>query len=219
MTAATPDADLRALSRTTKPRKPGLLPRVGEEGDRVFVTLLSLNFMLLAFFVVLGTTASVDAPRAASVTKSLQLVFAEPKSDAGEGTKVSLTARQAFQAGVSDAVASLLPPSGHVSISNKDRVDLSVSGETLRAAGSDAPDAIAKLLRAAPAGLRYEMIIDGGAGDDAIRMAEELIARDVPATALMVGPNSADGADLRFAFLLLDNDADTVATLAAGGRP
>ena len=214
MTAATPSADLRDLAK--KPHRRGLLPRAGEEGDRVFVTLLSLNFMLLAFFVVLGTTASVDAPRAASVTKSIQLVFAAPKS--GEGTKVSLTARQAFQAGVSDAVASLLPPSGQVTITNNDRVDLTVSAETVRASAGDAPEAIAKLLRSAPAGLRYEMIIDGGAGDDAIRMAEDLIAHGVPATALMVGPDSADGADLRFAFLLLDNDADTVATLAAGAR-
>ena len=218
MTAATPNAELRDLARAPKKsRRAGVIPRVSEEGDRVFVTLLSLNFMLLAFFVVLGTTASVDAPRAASVTKSLELVFAAPKTEAG--SKVSLTARQAFQAGVNDAVASLLPPTGHINIANSDRVDLTISGDTLRAAGSDAHEAIAKLLRSAPAGLRYEMIIDGGAGDDAIRMAEDLIANGVPATSLMVGPDSADGADLRFSFLLLDNDADTVATLAAGGRP
>ena len=39
MTAAAPSAALRELARTAKkPRHPGLIPRAGEEGDRVFVT-------------------------------------------------------------------------------------------------------------------------------------------------------------------------------------
>jgi hypothetical protein len=209
MTARDPATALRAPTRAARPPAPA----PADAGDRVFVTLLSLNFMLLAFFVVLGTAASVDAPRAATIARAVRLQFAAP---ADEGGVRKVTASQAFHAGVSEALAPAMPPSGRVSIDNADRADVTVPADAFAAAAPDLLESVARLLRAAPSGLRYELVIDGNGAE---AFVEGLIARGVPASLLLLGA-AADSDDLRLSFVMLDADDDAIAgaTRAAGAR-
>src|SRR5579883_1854598 len=118
MTAPTPLSSHKALAR---PRRYGVPNFVSEQGDRVFLTLLSLNFMLLAFFVVLGTTASVDRGRADKVRNSVHVAFApEPVRDHIAHLSVS----QALQARVSDRFGGILPSGSSPVLRNEDRVDI-----------------------------------------------------------------------------------------------
>jgi streptomycin 6-kinase len=66
-------------------------------------------------------------------------------------------------------------------------------------------DAIAHLMQSAPAGVHYQLIIDGGGDNDLAAIATALIARDVAPRHLMVGTDAVN-ADLRFSFLLLEGD-------------
>ena len=178
-------------------------------GDRVFVTLLSLNFMLLAFFVVLGTTASFDRERATPVVKSVRLAFSRPDASLTPGAPARLTARQALQAGVWEAFAEILPALPRFVADNSDRVDLAVQSDLLE--GTDAGDAaealydrIARLMAAAPAGFRYELLLRAR---DAGRAADALVRRGVSGAALLIGSQPTDDGEVYFSFLLFEDDA------------
>jgi hypothetical protein len=214
MTAATPNATLRSLSRVPMLQNAGPVFGPGaDSGDRIFVTLLSLKVMLLAFFVVLGTAASFDAPRAASVAKSMHVVFA-PTGNLSAVSPIRLTARQALQAGVAEAFADILPMTRRVTGDNGDRVDIDLSTAELAASGDRAREemlnGIATLMRSAPAGLRYELVLDGEAA--AVGIADALLARGVLARQLLIGSTAADTGTIKFSFLLLEGDDDSVYT-------
>jgi hypothetical protein len=211
MTAQSPDIALRRLAGAPKRGALRGVIHAPEEGDRIFVTLLSLNFMLLAFFVVLGTAASTDTPRAASVAKNVRLVFAAPDKADDPVTVANLTARQAFHAGVSEAFAAVLPKDGHALIENGDRIDLAVPHDVFTDSEAETLERIAKLLRAAPTGLRYDVMIDGGTDTDVATIADGLLTLGVPPATLLLGAGTRDGSDLRFSFLLLDAENDGVA--------
>jgi hypothetical protein len=207
MTVATPDPVLRGRTHDARAPAQG---RPAESGDRIFVTLLSLNFMLLAFFVVLGTASSYDQPRAASVAKSVRVVFA---ADAAGGSEspVRLTARQALQAGVSNAFAAVLPAVSRNTGDDGDRVDVSVTAAALQTTADrerdTVLDGIASLMRAAPAGVRYQLLLDGGA--ETASIANGLMERGVRPSQLMIGNDGDQTATLRFSFLLLEGDDET----------
>lgn len=212
MTAAAPDSTTMRLARA-----PVLCPTLrnvspaAEGGDRIFLTLLSLNFMLLAFFVVLGTTSSFDPPRAASVAQSMHVVFASGDGAPVDVSPIRLTARQAMQAGVAEAFAEILPLAHRVTGDNGDRADVSVPAGAFTAADQSVRDAtldgIANLLRAAPAGLRYQLLLNGGA--PTTELADGLLARGVTPRQLMIG-NAAGDDTLHFSFLLLEGEDDSV---------
>lgn len=206
MTASTPDVALRALARAARR---GYLPAApADSGDRIFVTLLSLNFMLLAFFVVLGTASTFDKPRAASVAHSMHVAFATPGTVLNSASPIRLSARQALQAGVSDAFSEVLPLARRVTGDDGDRVDVAVPIAALSAAEHTRDgllDAIAMLMRTAPVGVHYQLVVDGDA--QAADIAADLLERDVIASQLLVGSDLAEGR-VRFSFLLLEGDDD-----------
>ncbi len=215
MTASTPDVALRGLARAprlVRPRKAFVAPPPADSGDRIFVTLLSLNFMLLAFFVVLGTASTFDEPRVLSVARSMHETFDTRTKVVNSASAIRLTARQALQAGVSDAFAEVLPLAKRVTGDNGDRVDVVLPSEALTMSDRTRDsllDAIATLMRLAPAGVHYQLVIDGG--DDAVTMATDLLARGVPATQLMTG-SDADAERVSFSFLLLEGDDEALFT-------
>jgi hypothetical protein len=221
MTAAAPDSALRGLAR--EPRPPIAGRPTADGGDRIFVTLLSLNFMLLAFFVVLGTASSYDQPRAASVAKSVRIVFAAPDDEVpGGASPIRLTARQALQAGVSEAFAEVLPMAQRVTADDGDRVDVSLPADALAASGERTRDAmldgIASLMRSAPPGIRYQLVLDGTA--ETATIADALMERGVLSRQLMIGSDGDETSALSFSFLLLEGDDDTAFTrLIAHGTP
>src|SRR6202007_2813630 len=75
-----------------------------------------------------------------------------------------LTARQALQAGVSDALADILPAQPRFYVDNSDRIDVNVPERVLigDADRDTIADNIAHLLQTAPTGFRYALLIAGG---------------------------------------------------------
>jgi hypothetical protein len=226
MTAATPDLRLRHLARPKlSSRIPAMAPPPDGSGDRIFVTLLSLNFMLLAFFVVMGTTASFDQPHARAVAQNIRVVFAGDQDDE-EVTKAHLSARQALQAGVSEALSAVLPALRRFSIDNSDRVDvdvpLSLFAEPSAAADRESTyDGIASLLQSAPPGYRYALLIRGGstqpgANAASFDFATALVARGVAPRDLLVAssdderPHQKDTHDgrLSLSFMVFEGDGE-----------
>jgi hypothetical protein len=226
MTAATPDLRLQRLARPRLSSRmpPPVTPSDGS-GDRVFVTLLSLNFMLLAFFVVMGTTASFDPPHARAVAQNIRVVFAGDQDDE-EATKAHLSARQALQAGVSEALSAVLPALRRFSIDNSDRVDvdvpLSLFAEASAAGDRESTyDGIASLLQRAPPGYRYALLIHGGSARPggnaaAFDFAAALVARGVAPRDLLVASSDAEDAHhedarngrMSLSFMVFEGDGD-----------
>jgi hypothetical protein len=214
VTAAVPDISLRGLARTHALPAPAGGAGPEAQGDRIFVTLLSLNFMLLAFFVVLGTTASFDHTRVNVVTANVRLAFAGNGED--EKVRTSrLSARQALQAGVSQAFAEILPLVNLFTMDNSDRIDVSVPAATF--ADIDAPggrdaailDSLAQVLQGAPAGYRYVLLLSAGdASAPAFGIAHAFSARGVSAQNLMVGSTKSSDDRVNMSFMVLEGDLD-----------
>jgi len=242
MTAATPDLHLLNLARPKRSARHLLPPGATDaSGDRIFVTLLSLNFMLLAFFVVLGTTATIDQSHARSVAHNVRVVFAGDHADT-EITKAKLDVRQALQVGVSEALSSLLPALRRFSIDNSDRVDVEVplalfSAESAAAERESTYDNVAGLLQNAPPGYRYALLIRGGSAES-FDFVSALVARGVPPRDLLVAPAATEGlrqpdarqasAHLSMSFMVFEGDSDVepwgmralqVAEPSAEGKP
>lgn len=225
MTAAVPGLRLRQLAR---PMAPGgaSLPRFGQkslghqifaaepQGDRIFVSLLSLNFMLLAFFIVLGAAASVDKTRARAVANNVRIAFSGSDEIQKPRTNL-LTARQALQAGVSDALADILPAQPRFYVDNSDRIDVDVP-EKILAGDADRDslyDNIAQLLQMAPTGFRYALLITGGSassasGKAAYEFAGNLVDRGVAPQDILIGSSSENGDRLHFSFLVFEGEVD-----------
>ncbi len=219
MTAAVPALGLRQLARPViakhTPTSFGHQTFAAEPpGDRTFVTLLSLNFMLLAFFIVLGAAASVDKSRARTVVENVRVVFSG-SDEAARPRATLLTARQALQAGVSDAFASLLPTQPRFFVDNSDRVDVDVT-ESALAASDDIEtvyDNIAHVLQMAPAGFRYAILITGGGedsatGKSAYEFAGKLVDRGVVPQDILIGSSKDHTDHLRLSFVVFEGELD-----------
>jgi len=225
MTAAVPDLRLRRLARSdARSRMPHHGPAGEPPSDRIFVTLLSLNFMLLAFFVVLGTTASIDRTRAHAIAENVRVAFSGA-ADSEKTRTARLSARQALQAGVSEALAAILPSIHRYYLDNSDRVDVDVPVELFAGTDADGPqdsvyDNVAHLLEAAPPGYRYALLINGApqaaAGDTAFRFARALAERGVAPQDLLVGAGGAEDGHLHLSFLVFEGEGDEAEPWTAG---
>jgi hypothetical protein len=182
--------------------------------------------MLLAFFVVMATAASVDKGRAERVRDSVRVAFAQESVRPDHLAELSVS--QALQARVSAQFGAILPAGGSPVLRNDDRVDFDLPLGMLTAGGlADIGDNIATLLRASPPGYRYGVMLTGesaSATDAAANLATVLIAHGVPPEALMVGTDRTGDGRLRVSFLLFDGDSEedaalVIATLGAGARP
>lgn len=217
MTAAVPTLALRQLARPVVVRKPTDRPTFTPEpqSDRIFITLLSLNFMLLAFFIVLGASASVDKSRARSIVENVRNTFSTGNDEAVKPHTTLLTARQALQAGVSDALADILPAQPRFFVDNSDRTDVTVPTRVLAADDTrdTVYDNVARLLQSAPTGFRYAMLITGGgatsaSGKAAYDFAGNLVTRGVDPQDILVGSSAVDSGDLHLSFLVFEGELD-----------
>ncbi|MBX7201386.1 MAG: hypothetical protein K1X51_18625 [Rhodospirillaceae bacterium] len=198
--------------------------------ERVLITLLALDLMLMAFFVVMNTAASFDAKRTAAVASSLapaQIpagIPAEIKTAAPvSGTAARAAASAQLRAAVTDVFDAFLPPGVSVSADADDgRVDLDVPGALVE---TDAlpPAVVAGLARVMdnpPPGYRTELLIRAQEDPAKLaRMAQDLSAGGIARDALSVGMlSTGQPAPVRFTFLLLQPGEETRAASMVG-RP
>jgi len=184
--------------------------------DRVLLTLLALNLMLLAFFVVLNSSASFDKARLKAVSASLLSASARNEQTvAAENTQRAVFAT--LRTAVADAFAAFLPanqiPVEHPST---DRVEVDVPADAFFESEVSPElrgvlDRVASIIAVPPPGYSAELYIRGSSGDGAennlAALAQELVRRGVTPTQLSIGflnPGEASEPILRFTFLLLD---------------
>jgi hypothetical protein len=200
--------------------------------DRILLTLLALNLMLVAFFVVMNASASFDKSRTraaadsmASVTRTETVV----PVDAGRGI-----AMISFRTAVADIFAAFFPANQIPSESrSSDRVEVNVPVTAFF--GDDGTfqepvallERIAGVIGAPPSGYRAELFIRGASerltSDQLAALAQALVQRGAEPPQLSVGvlEPGADAANLRFTFLLMDADDLGVArfiSVARGAR-
>ncbi len=195
--------------------------------DRVMLTLLALNLMLLAFFVVLNSTASFDKARLKAVSNSLQSASARNEREAAaENTQrlVFATLRTA----VADAFAAFLPANQiPVEHPNTDRVEVDVPAQVFFDRDTSPElravlDRVAAIVAVPPQGYTAELFIRGSTGEGAetnlATLAHELVGRGIAPTQMSIGflnPGEATDPILRFTFLLLAaNDAGIARVLS-----
>jgi hypothetical protein len=211
---------------------------LSEEGsDRILITLLALNLILLAFFVVLNASSSFDVDRvravAASARSSLFTDFEERKKVEALSYQTALSD---FRDSIADQFASILSPEQSATIVPgirvaSDRVEVDVPATIFFQSDGTlyAPlptlDGLATVMGTPPAGYRAELAIRGtesSAQHEAMfarmaALANALVARGVSATVMSAGLLSevsvgtetvARDPTLRFSFLLLSADDD-----------
>ena len=194
--------------------------------DRVLFTLLALDLMLMAFFVVLNASATFDAKRSSVVARSFQSKAAPAQENApapgGEATRANAAA--ALRAAVADVFAPYLSGDGAVSVSD-DRVDVDVPA-TLAASVDELPALLGGLARiVTDATDRVELVVrlqaspdDAEARETLAAIADGIVVRGVSPSALSVGTiagSSGAAARLRFTFFLLNPGDTALAHLAA----
>ena len=183
--------------------------------DRVLLTLLALNLMLLAFFVALNSSASFDKARMKAVGESLLSSSArEEQTAVAENTQ--RVAFATLRTAVADAFAAFLPPNQiPVEHPNTDRVEVDVPAEAFLE-GDTSPelrgvfDRVAAIVAVPPPGYAAELFIRGSSGDGAennlATLAQALVRRGMAPTQLSIGflnPGEASEPILRFTFVLL----------------
>ena len=209
--------------------------------DRILITLRALNLMLMAFFVVLNSTATLDSTRSAEVARSMPANAAAntiaienqspvaPVVAATRGNSARIEASAALRAAVADVFAAILPAGAGITTTEDDgRVDVDVPQSFLSSfvdAGAGLPsavlDGLAHVMSNPPAGYHTELLINGQGSGDAnplARLAQDLVSRGVISTALSVGmiakTAGTQSGGLRFTFLLLEPGEDDTARLA-----
>lgn len=184
--------------------------------DRILITLLALDLMLMAFFVVINSASTYDAKRGAAAASGLAPVVAEatkteaPKIEAPVSGAVPRVAASAqLRAAVTDVFDDFLPQGvAPTADANDGRVDVEMPGaftdtDTL-------PEAViaglARVMENPPSGYKTELLIRAQEDPAKLaRMAHELAAGGIATDALSVGLLSAGApAPLRFTFLLLE---------------
>lgn len=204
--------------------------------DRVMITLLALNFLLMAFFAVMTsiaseTRATVVAPDAA-VSGSL---VGEAASQARMLEEERRRAVDLLRASVAQVFATVIAAEDTwrvraVERIGNDRVDIEVPF-TLFASpdyvqeGDAILAGIAGLVDTGVRGYRTELALRASHPEtDVALLAQRLMAHGLAPSALSVGILKPVGGQpsgesiLRFSFLLLDEDDDTVVRLARAPR-
>ena len=210
--------------------------------DRILITLLALDLMLMAFFVVMNSVATVDAQRTAKAAAGMTAVegaapAATPVSAAtlapGPGTTARVAASAELRAAVADVFANFLPAGSEpVAAADDGRIDVDMPPVS----GDDLPEAVraglAQVMENPPPGYRTELVIRASRDTAPARlahMAQGLVDRGVTANALSVGTltqgssaagSSAAGssAAVRFTFLLLEPGEESRAAHADAGK-
>ena len=198
--------------------------------DRVLLTLLALNLMLLAFFVVLNSSASFDKARLKAVSESLlSSTVRNERAAAAENSQrvVFATLRTA----VADAFAAFLPANQiPVEHPNTDRVEVDVPADAFFENDMSPElrgvlDRVAAIVAVPPTGYTAELYIRGSSGDGAennlAALAQGLVRRGVAPTQLSIGflnPGEASAPILRFTFLLLDADDTGIARVLSAAK-
>lgn len=214
--------------------------RAENNRDRVMVTLLALNFLLMAFFAVLNSTAE---------STRVTVIAPVPAANDAQGAADSSAAMRAMEeerrravdvlrASVAQVFAPVIDARDAWRIRaaeriGNDRVDIEVpfalfSRAEYAAEGDMILEGIARVVASGVRGYRAELALRAAPSDvDVADLAQRLVAYGLAPGALSVGvlrpvAEAASGdAVLRFSFLLLDGDDDAVARLTArvgGGR-
>lgn len=193
--------------------------------ERILITLLALDLMLMAFFVVINSTATFDAKRGAAVASGLAAAREEPKPEVlVSGTAPRVAASAQLRAAVTDIFDAFLPAGANVSADADDgRVDVDMPGALDAAALPGTVIAgLAHVMDNPPPGYRTELLIRAQEDPAKLaRMAQDLAAGGVPADALSIGmPTKGQQDRLRFTFLLLAPGEETRAAPVTGrNRP
>lgn len=205
--------------------------------DGILITLLALNLILLAFFVVLNATSSFDAERVRAVAASARtsLFFDIDEREEAEAVSYRGTLSN-FRDSIADQFAPVLSPvSGSVVRAEirmgDDRVEVDVPVSVFfRSDGTlylplPTLDGLAAVIGTPPTGYRAELAVRATAPATpqttmvarVATLADDLVARGIPATALsaglLSGAETRPGTDervpvLRFSFFLLNADDD-----------
>ncbi|MBY0511887.1 MAG: hypothetical protein K2P94_17260 [Rhodospirillaceae bacterium] len=211
------------------------------------LTLLALGLMLLAFFVVLTSTASFDQRRMREVVMSVQSTFVPAREEIKDKPAVIddgvlRAAVGALRAAVSEIFVGILPVDNSApskTAMTPDRVEIDVPMEIFfadhEAVLYPLPilEKLVALVNAPPAGYRMELVVRSAGETTAAALeqariaalADGLVRRGLPLAALSVGVlQDAAGANtreraLRFTFLLLETDDDLAAVrMMSGGK-
>jgi len=227
----------------------GMASAVAHESaaDRILLTLLALGLMLLAFFVVLTSTATLDQRRIRDVAQSVQARFETAPTDTDKNEPVApfdadhRAAVGLLRSVVADVFASVISSTPSTSLGgqdvvNPDRVEIDVPASAFFAEGQPVLypmplfDKIVALFGAPPSGYRMELVVrstSSAADMDVSRariavLADTLVQRGLAPTVLSVGTltqaSGASAPSLRFTFLLLNADDDLAAVQLMTGQ-
>ncbi|MBL8642864.1 MAG: hypothetical protein JNK21_02940 [Rhodospirillaceae bacterium] len=223
----------RTFIGDTTPERAPARPFVRLRGDQspTLLLLLSLNLLLIVFFVVLNFNATTDVQRSRNVLASVQTTFSDvvaPSNNLEAASVAKSAAQDALRTSVSSAFASVLEGQDVIVRNAADRFSVIAPAAVLFEPGTNALrpvlpvlNRISAILKAPAEGFRYEMIVTLGVDEasealavsQAGILAEDLLRRDFAATDFAVGTAPAETHDVTFTFLVLSEDS------AAAGAP
>jgi hypothetical protein len=213
-------------------RRARLAPALGGHGQ-VIVISLSLNLILLAFFIVLNDTVRYDGARVAAALDSLRREFATSSTPDVELLAAKAQAYDALRKSVSAVFATVLSGREVVLHTTSERVDVKVPAAALidPETGALRPalpvlDRVAAVVAAPPAGSRYAVMVAAAGQPDrtaayaaAGALAAALVIRGIDPALVSTGiaPRSAQARPgFVFSFLVLDEVEDATASFARG---
>src|SRR4051812_39807353 len=168
--------------------------RFAASRDRILLTLLALNLMLMAFFVVLTSVAKIDHRKADAATQSLQSSIVTEASDAHPRANAipRSEAVDDLRTRVADVFAPFISSASDVH-ATAERIDVDVPSAALPA---DVLAGVARVILTPPAGYRVELLVQGARVDDdtLAALASAVVARGIDPAALAIGARTADTA-------------------------
>jgi len=193
---------------------------------RSMLILLSLNFMLLSFFIVLSGSSAYDQARVNDTVAEVRATFAG-RDEPGTGARGEV--EENFRARVSNAFISVLPTAEVQLGGGSDRVDVMVPVAALFESpamalrpGLPLLDRVRELLITPPTGYRFELIVASPVLSDetslasaaarAEAVARELTARGLDSALISIGSElrvPVAVPQLKFSFLVLDADEES----------
>jgi hypothetical protein len=216
-------------NRAARPLARGVLRLlIGDQAPTLMVSL-SLNLMLLGFFVVLTSASTFDRQRAAIAAADIRSNFGGATRDESTGVARGRRAEvaQSLRQKISSVFSSVLPGTDVDSDIDNDRIDIVVPAavlfdETTQLLRPVLPllDRLAAVLADVPAGYRFESTISSAVHDrepalDAATRAEAIatgfMSRGVDARLISVGAanNRSPIPTVGFSFMVLDLDEDS----------
>lgn len=211
----------------------GFVRLLGRQNSTLLL-LLSLNLLLIVFFVVLNANADVDWQRSRVILSSVQKSFGDDanRMALNANAPAKIMAQDALRSTVSAAFVSVLDGKDVLVRNEADRFIVSVPMAALFETDTGKLRAVLPVLDRIAAGLknpfdgyRYEMIVTVhalGASEDAMIqasvLAEDLLRRDFGPTLFAVGlaPSLAPGVTFTFQ-VLSDSAAEQDEVSARGG--